>query len=189
TSRQLAGRRRSVEGPEADVGCVRMMRPAPTPESARISSIDVLRGFAVLGILVMNVQSFAMPSAAYSNPTTYGDLSGANLRVWAIAFIASASANDVSAGISMLSAPPEDVAQVESVWKPPPEAIAAELAAYRGGWIDQLPLRSGQALYLETSAFVTSIGPDILGRILIGVALYKLGIFSARRSRRFYLTL
>ena len=54
----------------------------PVAETARIDAIDVLRGFALLGILVMNVQSFAMPQAAYFNPTAYGDLEGANLWVW-----------------------------------------------------------------------------------------------------------
>ena len=54
----------------------------PVAETARIDSIDVLRGFALLGILVMNVQLFAMPEAAYYNPTAYGDLEGANLYVW-----------------------------------------------------------------------------------------------------------
>ncbi|MCP5099126.1 MAG: DUF418 domain-containing protein [Chloroflexi bacterium] len=37
----------------------------------RIVAIDVLRGFALLGILLMNMSSFAMP-LAYSNPTVYG---------------------------------------------------------------------------------------------------------------------
>ena len=36
----------------------------------------------MLGILVMNIQSFAMPSAAYTNPTAYGDLTGLNLFTW-----------------------------------------------------------------------------------------------------------
>lgn len=44
--------------------------------------IDVLRGFALLGILVMNIQSFAMIGAAYFNPTAYGDLNGGNYLVW-----------------------------------------------------------------------------------------------------------
>lgn len=36
----------------------------------------------MLGILVMNIQSFAMPLAAYTNPAAYGDLTGANLFTW-----------------------------------------------------------------------------------------------------------
>ena len=38
----------------------------PISEHHRLSSIDTLRGFALLGILVMNIQSFAMISAAYT---------------------------------------------------------------------------------------------------------------------------
>jgi len=58
--------------------------PPPTPVTVaeRIDALDVLRGFALLGILVMNIQSFSMPGAAYMNPTAYGDLSGANYTVW-----------------------------------------------------------------------------------------------------------
>ena len=65
-----------------------MTHPAARPDAGpvaatgRIDAIDVLRGFALLGILVMNIQSFAMPEAAYLNPTAYGDLEGANLYAW-----------------------------------------------------------------------------------------------------------
>ncbi|MEL6842450.1 MAG: hypothetical protein AAFP02_04495, partial [Bacteroidota bacterium] len=41
----------------------------------RIISIDVLRGFALLGILIMNIVIFAMPTQAYFNPFVY-ELSG-----------------------------------------------------------------------------------------------------------------
>jgi len=54
----------------------------PVAETQRIVPMDVLRGFALLGILVMNIQSFAMVGAAYENPTAYGDLNGANFLVW-----------------------------------------------------------------------------------------------------------
>ena len=54
----------------------------PTEESERISSLDVLRGIAILGILIMNIQMFAMIDSAYFNPTAYGDLTGVNLGVW-----------------------------------------------------------------------------------------------------------
>ncbi len=54
----------------------------PTLPSNRIISIDVLRGIAVLGILIMNIQHFSMIGAAYINPTAYGDLTGINKWVW-----------------------------------------------------------------------------------------------------------
>ena len=37
----------------------------------RITSIDVLRGFAILGILIMNIVSFSMPSVSYYSPLAY----------------------------------------------------------------------------------------------------------------------
>lgn len=62
----------------------------PTTTGERIRSLDVLRGFAVLGILIMNIQSFSMISAAYINPAAYGDLSGANLWVWIVSHVLAA---------------------------------------------------------------------------------------------------
>lgn len=57
---------------------------APVPAQDRIESIDVLRGFALLGILLMNIQSFAMVEAAYFDPSQFGDLTGINWWVWAL---------------------------------------------------------------------------------------------------------
>jgi len=54
----------------------------PTRPNQRIIALDVLRGFALLGILIMNIQGFSMPEAAYFIPTVYGDLTGLNLWVW-----------------------------------------------------------------------------------------------------------
>ena len=44
----------------------------------RIHSLDLLRGFAVLGILIMNITSFSQISIAYMNPTIGGGLEGYN---------------------------------------------------------------------------------------------------------------
>ena len=45
-----------------------MAESAPIDESARIESLDVLRGFALLGILLLNIIGFGFVSAAYTAP-------------------------------------------------------------------------------------------------------------------------
>ncbi|MFT4927286.1 MAG: hypothetical protein ACI8WB_003392, partial [Phenylobacterium sp.] len=59
----------------------------PTQQTTRIDHLDILRGFALLGILLMNIQSFAMPGAAYLNPTAWGNLEGINLAVWSFSHL------------------------------------------------------------------------------------------------------
>ncbi|AGB17599.1 putative membrane protein [Halovivax ruber XH-70] len=64
----------AASAPTADRG--------PTPPSERIVGLDALRGFALLGILMVNIWVFAMPEAVLGNPTAYGDFSGANWWAW-----------------------------------------------------------------------------------------------------------
>lgn len=45
-----------------------MSAPGAEPTAEREISLDVLRGFGVLGILMVNVQAFSMPFLAYLNP-------------------------------------------------------------------------------------------------------------------------
>lgn len=66
----------------ADPGAVGSADLAPVSTDERIPSVDVLRGFAVLGILWMNIISFGLPYWAYGNPTVYGGATGANLATW-----------------------------------------------------------------------------------------------------------
>lgn len=58
-----------------------------TSAQGRILTLDVVRGIAVMGILVMNIAAFAMPYPAYANPAAWGGDSGANLAVWLFNFI------------------------------------------------------------------------------------------------------
>ena len=251
---------------------------APVAEAGRIDSLDVLRGVAVLGILVLNVQAFAMPWAAYFNPTAYGDLEGANLYVWVagrmladqkfmtifsmlfgasivlmmdraegqgdarrvhyrrmgwllviglvhahllwsgdilflyavcgmlvyplrrqppgrllvlgVALLAIASAYSVGTGLSLPYWTQEARSVfTQEVWQPTPEMIEAELAAYRGGWLVQQPVRSAGALEFETFALITWGLWRAGGLMLIGMALFRRGVFSAECSPRFYAAL
>ena len=247
----------------------------PVSQDARIDSIDVLRGFALLGILVMNIQLFAMPEAAYYNPTAYGDLEGANLYVWlggrlladqkfmtifsmlfgagivlmttraeargesggvhyrrmgwlgligllhahllwfgdilflyavcgmlvyplrrqspgrllAIGTATVAVASAIFAGLqaSLPSWPDDALAEVTvGAWQPTRAIVDGALATYRSGWLEQLPVRSASALGFETFMLAIWGGWRAGGLMLIGMALHKLDVFSARLSRRFY---
>src|SRR5512141_497866 len=53
-------------------------------ESGRHQSIDAVRGFAVLGILLMNIVGMGMPAFAYIDPTYAGGSHGADLWTWAV---------------------------------------------------------------------------------------------------------
>ena len=251
---------------------------APVPQTERIDSIDVLRGFALLGILVMNIQAFAMPQTAYINPTAYGDLTGANRYVWiagrmfadqkfmtifsmlfgagivlmtgraeargdgrrvhyrrmrwllvigllhgyllwwgdilfhyavcgmlvyplrrqspgrliaiGLALLVAASAFWGLVGLSFPYWPEEVRTEIEEeAWRPTPEKIDTELATYRGGWLDQLPHRSATALGMQTFLLIIWIVWRAGGLMLIGMALFKKEVFSARRSPGFYAAL
>ena len=57
---------------------------AQTPRQDRHHSIDILRGFAVLGILMMNIGAFAMVFEAYTYPLAHMDMTGINATIWTI---------------------------------------------------------------------------------------------------------
>jgi len=56
------------------------------PSATRISNLDFIRGFALLGILVMNVIAFGLPLTATTNPSTYGI---ENILDWTVLVISS----------------------------------------------------------------------------------------------------
>lgn len=54
----------------------------PAPRPARVASLDLLRGVAILGILPMNVLAFGLVMAAYQNPSALGPLEGGERVAW-----------------------------------------------------------------------------------------------------------
>ena len=74
----------------------------------------------------------------------------------------------------------------EAEWAPSPEALGAEIAAFRGGIADQVVARAPIALALQTVALPGMLLWRAGGLMLVGMALYKLGVLAAERSTAFY---
>jgi uncharacterized protein len=250
----------------------------PTLVTERIISLDVLRGFAILGILIMNIQSFSMIEAAYINPSAYGDLTGLNKLVWMLSHIfadqkflsifsilfgagillivSKAESSSKSAagfhyrrifwlfiigllhayifwhgdilvtysicaliaflfikkspktlfiwgliifsiasliyilsGFSMAFWPPESMAETMKSWRPSTEMIQKELAAFRGSWSEQMVFRLPASIKFQTFIFLFYTGWRAGGLMLLGMALFKWDILSAKKSKKFYINL
>ena len=56
-------------------------------EKERIQLLDLARGLAVLGILLMNIRIFSEPYVAYFNPLVYSDFTGLNKDWFAFQYI------------------------------------------------------------------------------------------------------
>ena len=82
--------------------------------------------------------------------------------------------------------PAEQFQEFAASRQPGPEAIAHELEIYRSGWLEQMKLRVPMALQMELFVIFVWGMWRAAGMMLIGMALYKLGILTARRSEAFY---
>ena len=100
----------------------------------------------------------------------------------------------VASGISLLigwSVPywrEAQLAEMMKGWSPTPEQVEENLAIYRGSWLDQLPHRSLGAVFMETFLLLIWGFWRAGGLMLVGMGFFKLGIFSAEKSNRFYMT-
>jgi uncharacterized protein len=244
----------------------------------RIHSLDILRGVAVLGILIMNIQSFSMPSAAYINPTAYGDLHGLNRWVWILSHLLASqkfmsifsmlfgagviifSENAISKGknsallhyrrmgwllvfglvhgyllwygdilftyglcgmlvfvfrnispkklfwiglgfflvpmildflfVFSISYWPEEALQsTMQSWYPDAAYLDHYLEAYRGNWLEQMEIRVPGTLFMQTGLFFMQTFWRVMSMMLLGMALFRWSILSAKRSKEFYLRL
>jgi len=82
--------------------------------------------------------------------------------------------------------PQENYQQSLQHWMPSQESIQAEIAAYRGGWLEQMSHRVPATMVMQTFLFLTFMSWRCGGLMLIGMALFKWGALAAQRSKRFY---
>jgi uncharacterized protein len=77
----------------------------------------------------------------------------------------------------------------EQLWQPTPAMVSREVTAYRGGWRAQMSARAPDALATQTVFFTMFSFWREVGLMLMGMALFKLGVFSASRPARLYWTM
>lgn len=76
----------------------------------------------------------------------------------------------------------------QGIWEPTPAMKAHELAAYRSGWLGEMGQRVNDSLTDEVSGFIYLAFWRVEGCMLIGMALFKLGVFSAKGAAKLYWT-
>ena len=87
---------------------------------------------------------------------------------------------------SLAQGPPADLDAWKDRYTPRRVNMVAEINQYQGGWDDQMRYRVPAAWENQTWNFATRLFWQISGLMLIGMALFRLGVLSAARSRVFY---
>jgi uncharacterized protein len=132
---------------------------------------DILVSYAIVGVAVYPFRKMAPR----------------RLFLLGLAFLAIGSAIFLIAGWSIPYWPAERFADFErELWQPPAQEVAAQTAAYRGGWLAQMPPRTGESLETETTGLLFDTLWRAGGLMLVGMALYKWGVLTGSRSLRFY---
>jgi uncharacterized protein len=79
--------------------------------------------------------------------------------------------------------------EIRVVFSPSEEDIAADVAAYRGTYIDALTQRAPFVALMQVSSILAVVIWRVGALMLLGMALMKLDVLSGERSTRFYKSL
>ena len=99
---------------------------------------------------------------------------------------ATGSVLTVALASSLAQGPPAELAAWREQYRPGPVKLATEIIQYQAGWAEQMRHRVPTAWEIHTWSFVTRLFWHMTGLMLIGMALFKVGVLSAARSSTFY---
>jgi uncharacterized protein len=129
---------------------------------------DILLPYAIAGLLLMGARGWGAGRLA---------LIGFALTLLSTVLI-------LGAGLSAASLTPEEYADfIAEAWAPPPETVAAQQALFRLPWIERVPGLADLVTERELEQSVYFM-PRFAGVMMLGMALWKSGLFDGRWSGR-----
>jgi uncharacterized protein len=97
-----------------------------------------------------------------------------------IVMLAIGSAISILFHLSMPRWPPEAIQDLHQSWAPTGAVLEREITAYRSGWLGQMAHRARAAFFFQTFLLAIEFFWRAGGLMLVGMGLFKLGVFSAR---------
>lgn len=129
---------------------------------------DILVTYAICGLLIAPVRHWSVPS----------------LWVFGIVFVTLGGLIEFLLGQSLSFADAETIQTIsDQSWAPPTDVLEAEIALRaEGSWADQIARNFAKAVALQTVVFLLGVGWRTLGIMALGMALYRMGVLTARWS-------
>jgi len=108
------------------------------------------------------------------------------LIVLSVVFTSAVIIFNVIFGLAMPYIPPEGMTEIIQAWKPSAEQLQIDLDGFSGNWWQQFITNAPTAALMQTFLLLFFSLWRVLGMMLLGIALYKLGIITAQKSTTFY---
>ncbi len=136
-----------------------------------IWSGDILVSYAICGLAVYRLRKLAPERLIIAGLIVVGIGSALFLaNGWSMQYWPAAAVNGLR----------------EGVWQPPAAKAAAEVAAYRGGWLAQMPWRAADSFADEAEGLLFDTLWRAGGLMLVGMGLYKCGMITGSLPLRTY---
>ena len=154
-----------------------------------IWSGDILYGYGVVGLLLFPLRRLSAKALIVTGTVLILLHSLQSLG----AGIGIGEMRDKAIAAEKAANPTEDQKKALQEWKqlgemfePKKSDVEKQIQAHRGGWLENLPLRSGEAAMFEFTMFFQFLFLDVLAMLIMGMGLAKAGVFDASRSYGFY---
>ncbi|MEZ6037231.1 MAG: DUF418 domain-containing protein [Planctomycetota bacterium] len=152
---------------------------------------DILYIYGLLGVLAVGLRELRPRTQLIAGLLALAMAGPLELRRYDVAATQRAQAAEAQAIEARGEKPAEELAQAAARWQrrleaPKPDADAAELKAIRGSWVDVARFRWDHNHSFQHAFVYYYFVWDVLGMMLVGMALQRLGFFAGRMRTSVY---